>query len=74
MKVINTLCEACKGQGKIYEWEPVEGSEDMLNRKLKYSCDVCKGEGSIPYVMFTLEEAKAILHKCGIGERYETNT
>ena len=73
MKVINTLCDSCGGQGKLYEWERIEGT-DLPTRKLKGTCEVCKGDGSIPYVMFTLEEAKAILHKCGIGERYETNT
>lgn len=73
MKVINTLCDYCGGQGKIYEWGRIEGT-DLPTRKLKSTCEVCKGDGSIPYVMFTLEEAKAILHKCGIGERYETNT
>lgn len=73
MKVINTLCETCKGQGKIYKWGRIKGT-DLPTRELKGTCDVCKGEGSIPYVMFTLDEAKAILGKCGIGERYETDT
>jgi hypothetical protein len=72
MKVINTLCDSCGGQGKLYEWGKLEGT-DLPTRILKGTCEVCKGECYIPYVMFTLDEAKAILGKCGIGERYEAD-
>jgi hypothetical protein len=72
MKVVNTLCDTCSGQGKIYEWGKLEGT-DLPTRILKSTCEVCSGTGSIPYVMFTLVEAKVILEKCGLEEHYETN-
>ena len=72
MKLINTLCGACGGQGKLYEWGKVDGT-DLPTRILKGTCEVCNGTCSIPYVMFTLDEAKAILEKCGMEERYETS-
>lgn len=73
MKLINTLCGTCDGQGKIYEWGHIDGT-DLPTRKLKCACEACNGTGSVPYVMFTLEEAKVIIEKCGLEEHYETNS
>lgn len=73
MKVVDTICETCDGQGKIYRWGRIAGT-DLPTREAVCTCHTCHGDGHVPYVMFTLDEAKAILGKCGIGERYETNT
>ena len=66
MKIINNKCENCEGKGKLYEWGRINGRPDLPTKVFTGACEECGGQGYVPFVLFTLDEAKAILKHCGI--------
>ena len=64
-------CPYCNGVGEVVKWEPIEPVENdgrMVNclKRVDDTCEHCKGIGYVDYVMFTIEEAEAIMKHCGL--------
>ena len=63
------LCTHCGGTGYIEKWVPTKRFDDDIceaKREL-VTCNNCRGQGCEEYVMFSVNEAKAILTHCGLS-------
>lgn len=70
METIQVNCSNCAGFGHIdkYVYDPEKSTEPGVYTAHRKTivCERCKGKGYIERVMFSVEEAKAILKHCGL--------
>lgn len=74
MKVMRVLCESCAGMGKESNWKIIHSNDQtsaLASEEEKTVCDVCNGKGYTEYVIFSMEEAKAILKYCGLTPKID---
>ena len=71
MKRVKELCENCNGLGEVTYYKcdkPVDDTGCGTAYLVREECARCEGKGyTEEYVMFTIEEAKAILKHCGLS-------
>ena len=62
-------CPYCNGTGKVDKYEPIINHDDESIKTLKRHivvCNKCNGTRYVEYVVFTVEEAEAIMKHCGL--------
>ena len=71
MKRMRETCGNCRGLGEETYYKIDEPIEDMNCKSVhlvREKCTRCGGKGYVEeYVMFTIEEAQAILKYCGLS-------
>ena len=71
MKRMQERCENCNGFGEVTYYkldEPIDDTGCGTAHAVKEECERCGGKGyAEEYVMFTVEEAQAILKHCGLS-------
>lgn len=73
MERINVACKKCSGFG--YTRQNFVASDDGVTLKMERdTCEECNGLGYIEHVIFSVEEANAILKHCGLTTEEEMNT
>lgn len=64
MQRMRQTCGSCSGLGYYTKYE--QCSDNMFIQTGKVACDQCGGNGYTEYVVFSVEEAEAILKHCGL--------
>lgn len=65
MNRLTMTCGSCGGTGTITTWNIVP---EGCCRRFDSTCTDCNGKGYKEYVVFSVEEAEAILKHCGLKE------
>ena len=66
MKTMRIRCDECYGFGNT---ERTTLQEDGRFRSFKTPCPNCGGKGQFEYALFSIEEAKEILKRCGMEDK-----
>ena len=69
MNINQITCGNCCGTGQTTVWKVVSKDEETGINTMQSEasiCSRCNGKGWTEYVVFSVEEAKAILKHCGL--------
>ena len=69
MERMQRTCGNCGGAGAIARWKTTTTDTDAKIKMAEYEevvCENCNGRGYTEYVVFSVEEAEAILKHCGL--------
>ena len=66
MKTMEIRCDACYGFGAK---EQTILQDDGRFRTFKTPCPDCGGKGKFEYALFSIEEAKKLMERCGMDAK-----